>query len=182
MNLYLRIKEYLQTVFRSIRGLGMMEMDATPIGRACPTAVNLLKIKRCPIFAGPWPNSFSFCTVYAMKRSIGPQTFEKCPKSSKKSSFRQCFDLLSQNHQLRTITNLGHLTLEERKFQDFQESDSCPTCCLCYCVAHCSRWEKVDLASVGDFRAPNFEQKPLKNGYIGYRARLADDIYVTRRT
>ena len=97
-----------------------------------------------------------------MKRSIGPQTFEKCPKSSKKSSFRQCFDLLSQNHQLRTITNLGHLTLEERKFQDFQESDSCPTCCLCYCVAHCSRWEKVDLASVGDSRAPNFEQKPLK--------------------
>ena len=63
--------------------------------------------------------------------------------------------------------------LEERKFQDFQESDSCPTCCLCHCVAHCSRWEKVDLASVGDFRAPNFEQKPLKNSYIGYRARFA---------
>ena len=53
VNSYLRIKEYLQTVFRSIRGLGMMEMDATPIGRACPTAVNLLKIKRCPIFARP---------------------------------------------------------------------------------------------------------------------------------
>ena len=167
MNSYLRIKEYLQTVFRSIWGLGMTEMDGKSLGRACATVVNLLKIKWCPIFVRPWPNSLSFCTLYAIKRSIRPWTYEKCPKSGKKSSFSQGFDSFSQNHQLRTITNLGHFTLEERKFKDFQENDSYRTCYLCYCVAHRSRWEKVNLASVGYFRAKNFEPKSLKHAYIG---------------
>ena len=53
VNSYLRIKEYLKTVFTSIRGLDMTEMDVTPTGRACPTAVNLLIIKWCPIFVRP---------------------------------------------------------------------------------------------------------------------------------
>ena len=43
------------------------------------------------------------------------------PKVEKKMELRHCFDLFSQNHQLRTITNLGHHTLEKRKFQNFQK-------------------------------------------------------------
>ena len=42
-------------------------------------------------------------------------------KVEKKMELRHCFDLFSQNHQLRSITNLGHHTLEKRKFQNFQK-------------------------------------------------------------
>ena len=121
MNLHLRAKEHFPALFTSAWGPSTRKIGPRHMRGPVPERWINWKKEWSLILRNSWTNSFSFCRVYATKCVIVPETFVKRPKSSNKLSFRPCFNLFSQNHQLRTITNLGHHTLEKRKFQNFQK-------------------------------------------------------------
>ena len=79
--------------------------------RPCPAAVIFKKKRMVSGFCSLLIEFFSFDKAMAKNWLQVCQTLKNCLKLDRKKNYRHCFELLYENHEPRTITNLGPHTL-----------------------------------------------------------------------